>query len=243
MNICSRDGDTPLLTAVKDRRDSVLRALIRADQLSNNAINSPNKETAHTSLTHVTARYNNIRSLSTKSLASVKTTYSLNSTGNGCWLRNADNTVLIDRRNVLGQVVRTFSTVSVNLSKQNRKKPSITRRKASSGYYLRVYQHNLLLPTTPLRNNGSSNTHPGLTLDESNSGPLSASRERPHPFGIVSKLTKSSASPMVMESTQVTTDDAHSRAKHKSAWIGSKKADCCQRCNSVGNPAGTYFSN
>ncbi|CAH8652713.1 unnamed protein product [Dicrocoelium dendriticum] len=32
INICSRDGDTPLLTAVKDRRDSVVLALLRSDQ-------------------------------------------------------------------------------------------------------------------------------------------------------------------------------------------------------------------
>lgn len=32
VNICSRDGDTPLLTAVKDRRESVVLGLLRSDQ-------------------------------------------------------------------------------------------------------------------------------------------------------------------------------------------------------------------
>ncbi|CAH8635024.1 unnamed protein product [Schistosoma rodhaini] len=235
VNICSRDMDTPLLTAVKDRRELILIALIRADQQFREQHRKNNTTTTITTTTTVATTMTS-STLETQSgdsacrvIASALRTpssKSSNSASSRFTLASATSTIF---RGIISNdcVVppRASSAASVNLHSiinTNHSKPFITDRHNLSSQLLRM---------KPIKISDDHDTE------------LECDTNRINIRSCILRLSGKNHMFLNSESNGFT--DGDSQCIVKSSYSGSsnlshmitRKPENCQRCHSVGNPS------
>uniref|UniRef100_A0AA85J6L8 ANK_REP_REGION domain-containing protein n=1 Tax=Trichobilharzia regenti TaxID=157069 RepID=A0AA85J6L8_TRIRE len=224
VNICSRDLDTPLLTAVKDRRELILIALIRADQqfreqhrknvsniISTTVIDNQSGSGGDGHC-RVGNNANALRTPSSKSSNSAASRFTLAS-ATSTILRGAisSNDCAVPPRASSAASVNTHSVFSTNNPK------SIVSRHILTSQLLRS-KHNKVLDDQDTELESDSN---GINLRSCISR-LSGKNHtflHPEPVVVVDPIVKSS----------------YSGSSNLSNVI--RKPENCQRCHSVGNPS------
>ncbi|VDP82714.1 unnamed protein product [Echinostoma caproni] len=256
VNICSRDGDTPLLTAVKDRREAVLMALLRADQpsqdedqLQQEDEQEPLSPSAAQDLTpgdmkdsSVVAESNGlnqdiypvesnpVRTSSSKSSNSVASRLTLASA------RSAVFRVTTGTVSDCG-FIRAASAASVNWHSVQRS--TDVTLKAYSGQYLRAHPcpRSCVFKSSSRVEDVDAEDHAVPVGDDHDDSVLGSTRLR-------SCLTRLSAKNFRLQSSSHLTGTDHHRSTVASSYSGSshlfgpfRKTENCQRCHSMGNPS------
>lgn len=254
VNICSRDGDTPLLTAVKDRREAVVMALLRTDQPSPNEDQNQEAE-PNSSLPLGTqdlspcetkepaagstvlnqevcpVESNPVRTSSSKSYNSVTSRLTLASATSAVF--RANNGVVSDKR-----FTRAASAASVNWHSVQRSTDDAT--KGFTGPYLRAHpcpRSCMFKSSSSRAADDDASDHTAALASEHDDPVLGSSRFR-------SRLTGLSAKQFRLQSSSQLTGSEVPRSAVTSSYSGSshlfgpfRKTENCQRCHSVGNPS------
>ncbi|CAL8109091.1 unnamed protein product [Calicophoron daubneyi] len=261
MNICSRDGDTPLLTAVKDRRELVLLALLRADQLycehkqeqqlqqldQNSVVHAKELATVgSTEETTTVERMNHcvaVRSSSSKSSNSAASRLTLASAASAIFhvgmSATGDGAATAAGG---GGVIRAASAASVNVHSVagvgNHRKGLITGGNIRHG--LRTAQPTCISGVGAGR---SRHGKGGRTINNVQDAAAEEDGELIVGAKLRSCLSHLSAKNFRIQSFPDPSDEpvrstvASSYAGSTNFFGGSRKTENCQRCHSVGNPS------
>ncbi|RTG89245.1 prolyl oligopeptidase [Schistosoma bovis] len=231
VNICSRDLDTPLLTAVKDRRELILIALIRADQQFREQHRKNNTTTSTvattTTATTLETQSNDGQCRVITSALRTPSSKSSNSASSRFTLASATSTIF---RGIIPNdcIVppRASSAASVNLHSilnTNHSKPLNIDRHILSSQLLRM--------------------KPMKVLDDHDTE-LECDTNRINIRSCILRLSGKNHIYLNSESNGFT-DGSDSQCIVKSTYSGSsnlthtivRKPENCQRCHSVGNPS------
>ncbi|TPP63139.1 Ankyrin 23:unc44 [Fasciola gigantica] len=257
VNISSRDGDTPLLTVVKDRRDAVLMALLYADQpfadedqnqhegeqsslsplttqdLAPNEAKEPPITADTTGLSHeiYPAESNPVRTSSSKSYNSVASRFTLASATSAVFRANtstvSDNTF-----------IRAASAASVNWHSVQRCTDNTLKTFGGQFHRTNPCPRSCVFKSSTSRaadeDTGDHAVPMGGEHDDSVLGP---SRFRSRLIGLSAKQFR-------LQSSSHMTGSELPRYAAASSYSGSshlfgpfRKTENCQRCHSMGNPS------
>ncbi|CAH8617787.1 unnamed protein product [Schistosoma curassoni] len=231
VNICSRDLDTPLLTAVKDRRELILIALIRADQQfrEQHRKNNTTTSTVATTTTATTLETQSSDGQCRVITSALRTPSSKSSNSASSRFTLASATSTIFRGIIPNDCIvppRASSAASVNLHSilnTNHSKPLNIDRHILSSQLLRM--------------------KPMKVLDDHDTE-LECDTNRINIRSCILRLSGKNHIYLNSESNGFT-DGSDSQCIVKSTYSGSsnlthtivRKPENCQRCHSVGNPS------
>ncbi|CAH8556681.1 unnamed protein product [Schistosoma turkestanicum] len=230
VNICSRDLDTPLLTAVKDRRELILIALIRADQQFREQHRKNNTTTTVTMTNSITLETQPIDEQCRVAPSALRTpsSKSSNSAASRFTLASATSTIF---RGIISNDCavppRASSAASVNLHSiftANHTKPFIGDRHILSSQLIR---------TKPIKISDDHDTE--LEYDSNGINLRSCILRlsgKHHRF-----LNSESNGCNNSGDTQRIVKSIYSGSSNLSQVVIVRKPENCQRCHSVGNPS------
>ncbi|CAH8624964.1 unnamed protein product [Heterobilharzia americana] len=212
VNICSRDLDTPLLTAVKDRRELILIALIRGDQQFR-------EQHRKNMISPLENQSNDVQCRIITSALRTPSSKSSNSAASRFTLASATSTIFRGTVSNDCTVPRASSAASVNIhsvfSANNPK--SLINRHILASQLLRPKQNKIL---------DEQDTE--LESDSNGINPRSCSSR-------LSGKNHTSLQPESNGDPQLIVKSIYSGSSNLSSVV--RKPENCQRCHSVGNPS------